>query len=165
MKFFKLCSAFTALVFYAVAIGMFAVSFADYQGVISGKTQVATGFEIAFGQTTLETGNTLGTLFAFILVALGLACALFIICRTVLGGKSKRKANFNAKLLCGCCTFALLALLPALLLFFTLRTTGWAGNASIGGTTLAETKLGIGAILAAIFSLVGGTALGAALLK
>ena len=166
MKFFKLCSAFTALVFYGVAVAMFALSFANYQGVLSGNSQVATGFEIAFGQSkVLEDGKGLGTLFAFIFIVLGLCAAIYAILRTVLVKSKKKKANANAKLLCACCTFVVCGIVPAVLLFLTLQTTGWAGQASVAGKVIAETKLGVGAILAAIFSLVGAGALGAAEIK
>ena len=170
MKFFKLCSAFTALAFFGAAIGMFALSFVDLHTVVLGKgnvTHLATGFEIAFGQTNLESGNILGSLFAFIFVALGALCALCIICLTVLGKKGKKKAAINAKLLCACCTFVVCGIVPAVLLFLTLQTTGTAGNAGdLGGGILgAQTKLGVGSILAAIFSLVGAAGLGAAEIK
>ena len=165
MKFFKLCSAFTALVFFGAAIGMFGLSFANYQGVLSGKSQVANGFEIAFAQSkVLEDGKGLGTLFAFIFIALGALAALCIICTTVLS-KKKSKTSVNVKLLCACFSFVACGIVPAVLLFLTLQTTGWAGSASVGTKVLAETKLGVGAILAGIFSLVGATALGAAEIK
>ena len=157
----------TAIVFFGAAIGMFALSFVDLQTVVLGKgsvTHLANGFEIAFGQTNLESGNILGTLFAFIFVALGACCALCLALLAIKGGKSK--TAINLKLLGACCAFAICGILPAVLLFLTLQTTGSVGGGVLGGGMLgAEYKLGVGAILAAIFSLVGGTALGAAVIK
>ena len=167
MKFFKLCSAMTAIVFFGAAVGMFALSFVDLQTVVLGKgsvTHLATGFEIAFGQTKLEAGNILGTLFAFIFIALGLCAALCLAVLALKGGKSKKAINL--KLLGGCCAFAVCGILPAVLLFLTLQTTASTAGGVLGGGLLgAEYKLGVGAILSAIFSLVGGTALGAAVIK
>ena len=168
MKFFKLCSALTATVFYGVAVGMFGASFVNVvaKGAISGKVvkeSFGNGFEIAFGQTELDSGNTLGTLFAFIFVVLGLLCALFTIGFALKGGK-KRKGSVNGKLLCACCTFALVGILPAVLLFLTLQTTNLAGSLNLYIVS-GETRLGVGAILSAVFSLLGAGSLGAALLK
>lgn len=166
MKFtLKSCLACFAIILFGAAIGMFALSFANYSGVISGKSQVATGFEIAFAQSKfLEDGKGLGTLFAFIFVVLGLltSCCVFVMAANAKKGK---KGNKNMKLLCGVCMFVVFGILPAILLFLTLQTTGWAGNATIGGKVLAETKLGVGAILAAIFSLLGGCSLSVAAIK
>ena len=165
MKFFKLCSAFTALVFFSVVLGMFAVNFVYYKAVILNVTTVtkfATGYDIAFKAKDigLESGNSLGTLFAFIFIALGAACALCTIVLTLLRGNKKRKAKINAKLLCACSMFVVFGLVPAILLFLTLKTTG-LDQPLLG----AKPHLGTGAILAAIFSLVGAGALGAAELK
>ena len=152
-----------SLALFGAAIGMFALSFANYEGVISGKSQVATGFEIAFGQSNaLEDGKGLGTLFAFIFVVVGALAACYGLFVALTAKKSK-KGDKNLKLICACCTFVVCGVVPAVLLFLTLQTTGWAitGNAKM----LAETKLGVGAILAAIFSLVGACSLSVAELK
>lgn len=166
MKFsLKLCLAFVALALFGVAIGMFGLSFANYQGVISGKSQVANGFEIAFAQSkVLEEGRGVATLIAFIFVALGAVSALCVLVLAFAGGK-KKKSNSNAKLLCACAIFVVCGVVPAVLLFLTLQTTGWGGQAEVAGKVLAQTKLGIGAILAAIFSVLGASALAAAELK
>lgn len=154
-----------SLALFGTAIGMFALSFANYEGVISGKSQVATGFEIAFGQSNaLEDGKGLGTLFAFIFVVVGALAACYGLFVALTAKKSK-KGDKNLKLICAACTFVVCGVVPAILLFLTLQTTGWAGQASVGGKVLAQTKLGIGAILSAIFSLVGACSLSVAELK
>ena len=168
MKFFKLCSALTALVLFGVALGMFALNFVYFKAVVLNVTtitNIGTGFQFAFNSSDLkiplDDGKNLGTLFAFIFVALGAACALCTVILTFLKGDSKKKkADVLAKRLCACCLFTVCGLVPAILLFLTLVTTGF--NEPLLG---AKPHLGTGAILAAIFTLIGGGALGAAELK
>ena len=162
----KLCLSCLALVLFGAALGVFGASFVDYKGIVSGTTSLANGFEIAFGQTDLvESGKNVGTLFAFIFVAVGLLSSCYALLVSLKKGKKKSKAAKNAKLLCSLCSFVVCGLVPALLLFLTLQTTGLAGNASVAGRTIAETKLGIGAILSAVFTLVGACSLSLAELK
>ena len=169
MKIFKLCSAITAAVVYSASIFVFFfTSFIDLHTVVLGKgnvTHLAKGYEIAFGQTNLDSSNTLGTLFAFIFMALGLLAAIYAIASVFV--KKSKKANINLKLLCACCSFVVCGIVPAVLFFLTLQTTGTAGGAGDLGAGLlgAETKLGVGAVLCAIFSLVGAAGLGAAEIK
>ena len=164
MKFtLKSCLACLSLAFFGAAIGMFALSFVD--GDIAGFLKGSfTGFEIAFGQTDLDGGNILGTLFAFIFVALGALAACYGLFVALTEKKSK-KGNKNAKLLCALCTFVLCGVIPAVLLFLTKQTTavGLDINAGVFGKT--ETTLGIGAILSAVFSLLGACSLSVAELK
>lgn len=166
MKYFKLCASVAALVFFGVAIGMFAVSFLDQvtSGVLNGKSSWGTGFDIL--RSDLDASNKLGTIFALVFVgvgALAAICAIFV-SATKLGKKSKKNQKL-AKLLCACCTFVVCGLVPALLLFLTKQTTGVGldVNAGIFGGT--QTSLGVGAILAAIFSLVGAGSLAVAELR
>ena len=157
-----------SLAFFGAAIGMFALSFLDQQTssiLGGGKGSWATGFELAFKAEDLglDASNGLGTLFAFIFVVLGALAAcygLFV----ALTQKKGKKGNKTAKLACAACTFVVCGVVPAVLLFLTSQTTGIAFNASgILGKT--ETTLGVGAILAAIFSLLGACSLSVAELK
>ena len=154
--------ACVSLAFYIAAVVMFALSFIDAKAVVLGETSVkslATGFEIAFGQTKLEANNTLGTLFAFIFVVFGALAACYALFVAFTQKKAK-KGNKTAKLLCAVCSFVVCALVPALLFFLTLQTTETAASASaFGGLLGANTQLGIGAILAAVFTLLGGCSL------
>ena len=165
----KLCLAVVALAFFGAAIGMFGLSFLDQEtaSVLGGaKHSWANGFEIAFNKDNiLEDGKNLGTLFAFILVALGAAAALCAVALSFAnGGKKSKKGNSTAKLICAASIFVICAVVPAVLLFLTKQTTGLALDAkTILGST--ETTLGVGAILAAIFSLLGGCSLAVAELK
>lgn len=165
MKFsLKACLAVLSLAFFGAAIGMFALSFIDAQAVVLGnasKNTVASGFEIAFGQTNLESGNILGTLFAFIFVCVGVLAACYG-CLFAFTQKKGKKGNKNAKLLCAVCTFAVCGVVPAVLLFLTLQTTGATGSVKLGGLLGANYSLGIGAILAAIFSVLGACSLSVA---
>ena len=162
----KLCLSCLAFVLFGVAIAMFALSFANYQGVISGNSQIATGFELAFNQSKfIEDGKGLGTLFAFIFVVIGLLASCYAVLVSLKKGKKKSKGNGNAKLLCALCSFVICGVIPAILLFLTLKTACLEASASVAGRVLAETKLGVGAILAAIFSLVGACSLSLAELK
>ena len=164
----KSCLSVLAFVFFAVAIGMFALSFVDGQAVVLAKTEyksVATGFQLVFGQVDhLEYSKALGTLFAFIFVVVGVLAACYA---TLVNFKSKKskKGNKNAKLLCACSTFIVCGLVPALLLFLTCQTTGFTSATAFEGFVGANFRLGIGSILAAVFSLVGACSLSVALAK
>ena len=157
-----------SVAFFGAAIGMFGLSFLDQKTASvlgGGKGSWATGFELAFKAEDLglEAKNGLGTLFAFIFVVLGVLAALYGLFVALTAKKSK-KGNKNAKLICAACTFVLCGVIPALLIFLTKQTTGISFNASgILGKT--ETTLGVGAILAAIFSLLGACSLSVAELK
>ncbi|MCR4879603.1 MAG: hypothetical protein K5906_01435 [Bacilli bacterium] len=156
----KAILACVAFVLFGASIGMFALSFIDSQTVVLSKTTVtelANGFEIAFGQTNLEGKNILGTLFAFIFVAVGALAA----CYGVLFSLTKKsKADKKVKMLCAICSFVVTGLVPAVLLFLTVATVGASDSSfAIGGLVGASCKLGIGAILAGIFSLVGSCCL------
>jgi len=160
----KLILAGASFLFYVAAVVMFAFSFLDQKTssiLGGGKGSWATGFELAFTPKDLglESKDGLGTLFAFILVVVGVLAACYAVFFVLTAKKSKKaKGTKNAKLICAACTFVLCSLVPALLIFLTSQTTGIAFNASgILGKT--ETTLGVGAILAAVFSLVGGCAL------
>ena len=165
MKFsLKACLAVLSLAFFGAAVGMFGLSFVDAVAVVLGKSDkssVCTGFEIAFGQTNLESGNTLGTLFAFIFVCVGVLAALYG-CFVAFQGKKSKKGNKNAKLICAICTFVVCGVVPAVLLFLTLQTAGATGSVKFGGLLGANYSLGLGAILAAVFSLLGACSLSAA---
>ena len=165
MKFsLKACLACLSLAFFGAAIGMFALSFLDQvtSSILGGgKGSWATGFEIAFGQTDLDGGNILGTLFAFIFVALGALAAcygLFV----ALTAKKGKKGKKNANLLCALCTLVVCGVVPAVLLFLTKQTTAVGLDINAGALGKTETTLGIGAILAAIFSLAGAGSLAVA---
>lgn len=171
MKFsLKLCLAVVALAFFGAAIGMFGLSFIDSQAVALVKSEFDTlinGFDLAFKNANwIEDGKNLGTLFAFILVALGAAAAL---CSVALafanGGKKSKKANKTAKLVCAASIFVVCAVVPAILLFLTLQTVGLSADSTYKGLVGANFRLGVGAILAAIFSLLGGCSLAVAELK
>ena len=157
-----------AVLFFGAAAGMFALSFVDTKAVVLGNSSVKSfcnGFELAFGAKDLglEANNGLGTLFAFIFVVFGVLAACYGLFVALTAKKSK-KGNKNAKLICAACTFVLCGVVPALLLFLTLQTSGTAG--SVGGSLLGvNTQLGIGAILAAVFSLVGACSLSVAELR
>ena len=169
MKFsLKLCLAATSFLFFGAALGMFALSFVDGQAVVGLKTDfasVATGFQLAFGQVEhLEYSKCLGTLFAFIFVVFGVLAACYGVFYTLTAKKSK-KSKGNAKLICACCTFVVCGLVPALLIFLTKQTTGFTNASAFGGLLGSNFKLGIGAVLAAVFTLLGACSLSAAELK
>ena len=158
-----------SLALFGAAVGMFGLSFVDTKAVVLGNSSVksfANGFELAFkgSDLGLESGDTLGTLFAFIFVALGVLAALYGLF-VALTAKKGKKGNKTAKLACAACTFAVCGVVPAILLFLTLQTTGLNGSVSFGGLVGANTQLGVGAILAAIFSLLGACSLSVAELK
>jgi len=162
----KLCLAVVALAFFGAAIGMFGLSFLDQ--VTSGTrdsvtTSWGTGFDI-FKSENLDAGNKLGTIFAFVFICIGALAACYAVFYALTAKKSK-KSKGNAKLICAFCTFVVCALVPAILLFLTKQTTGveLEINAGIFGGT--KTTLGIGAILAAVFSVLGGVSLSAAELR
>ena len=163
MKYLKLCASVASLIFFGVALGMFAVSFLDQvtAGVLNGKGSWGTGFDIL--KSDLDAGNKLGTIFALVFVGVGVLAAIYGIffAATHLGKKSKKDQKL-AKLACACCTFVVCGIVPAVLLFLTKQTTGVGldVNAGIFGGT--QTTLGVGAILAAIFSLVGAGSLAVA---
>ena len=160
-KTLKLILAGASLALFVVAILMFLVSFLDQvtSGVLNGTKSLFTGFEI-FSTDALDANYKLGTIFAFAFVVLGALSACYAVAYVLLGKKSKKsKGNKNAKLLCALCTFVLVALVPAILLFLTKQTTGVALDVHAGVFGGTETKLGVGAVLAAVFSLVGGCAL------
>ena len=159
MKFsLKLCLATLALVCFGVAIGMFAVSFLDQvtAGVLNGKGSWGTGFDIL--GSDLDASNKLGTIFALVFVIIGALSSLYGVFFALQAGKKKSKGNKMAKYVCACSTFVICGLVPALLLFLTKQTTGVGLDVkTVLGST--ETTLGIGAILAALLSLVGGCSL------
>ena len=63
------------------------------------------------------------------------------------------------------CIFVVCAVVPAILLFLTLQTVGLSADSTYKGLVGANFRLGVGAILAAIFSLLGGCSLAVAELK
>ncbi len=156
----KAILACVAFAFFGAAIGMFALSFVNIQTVVLGKTDVkslASGFEIAFGQTKLDGNNILGTLFAFIFVAIGVLAACYGVWFSF---TQKSKADKKVKMICALCTFVVTGLVPAFLLFLTVQTIGAGGSDfAYGGLVGASFKLGVGSILSAIFTLVGSCCL------
>lgn len=168
MKVLKVVLAFLSLAFFGAALGMFGLYFIDTKTVVGSFTNIShftNGFKLAFQAKDLglEANDGLGTLFAFIFVVLGILAACYGLFVALTAKKSK-KGNKNAKLICACCTFVVCGVVPAVLLFLTLQTSGCAG--SIGGKSLgASTQLGIGAILSAVFSLLGACSLSVAEIK
>ena len=170
MKHLKLFLAIVAVAFFGAAVGMFALSFVDSQAVVLVKSDFAkflTGFDILFKQNNgeyLESNNTLGAWFALVFVALGLLAAIYAV---VVAAKQKKgkKGNKTAKLACACCTFVVCGIVPAVLLFLTLQTAGISADSTIKGFVGANFKLGVGAILSAVFSLLGACSLSVAELK
>ena len=165
MKYLKLCASLASLIFFGVAIGMFALSFLDQvtSGVLNGKGSWGTGFDIL--KSDLDAGNKLGTIFALVFIGLGVLAAIYaIFVAATQDGKKSKKNQKLAKLACACCTFVVCGVVPAVLLFLTKQTTGVGLDASgILGKT--ETTLGVGSILAAVFSLLGACSLSVAELK
>ena len=170
MKVFKLVLSFVALGFFVAAAFMFFASFIDSQAVALVKTEFAqflTGFEIIKNENEIfKDGKNIWTLVAFILVVIGALASLYgVFFAFTHGEKKSKKGNNNAKLICACCTFLLCGVAPAILLFLTLKTLGISADSTFKGLLGANFRLGIGAILAAIFSLVGSCSLCVAELK
>lgn len=163
MKHLKLIASCLAFVLFGVAIAMFAVSFLDQvtSGVLNGRESWGNGFDIL--KSDLDASNKLGTIFALVFIGLGvLASCYAVFVAFTKGNKKSKKGDKTAKLLCACCTFLLCGVAPAVLLFLTKQTTGVGLDVNAGILGGTKTTLGAGAIMAAIFSVVGAGSLAVA---
>ena len=164
MKHLKLIASCLAFVLFGVAVGMFGLSFLDQ--IISGarepRKNLFNGFEILSNEQ-LDASNKLGTIFALVFIGLGvLASCYAVFVALTKGNKKSKKGDKTAKLLCACCTFVLCGVVPAVLLFLTKQTTGIGLDLDLGILGGTKTTLGAGAIMAAIFSVVGAGSLAVA---
>ena len=163
MKHLKLIASCLAFVLFGVAVAMFAVSFLDQvtSGVLNGRESWGNGFDIL--KSDLDASNKLGTIFALVFIGLGvLASCYAVFVALTKGNKKSKKGDKTAKLLCACCTFLLCGVAPAVLLFLTKQTTGVGLDVNAGILGGTKTTLGAGAIMAAIFSVVGAGSLAVA---
>ena len=163
MKHLKLIASCLAFVLFGVAVAMFAVSFLDQvtSGVLNGRESWGNGFDIL--KSDLDASNKLGTIFALVFIGLGvLASCYAVFVALTKGNKKSKKSDKTAKLLCACCTFVLCGVVPAVLLFLTKQTTGVGLDVNAGILGGTKTTLGAGAIMAAIFSVVGAGSLAVA---
>ena len=163
MKHLKLIASCLAFVLFGVAVAMFAVSFLDQvtSGVLNGRESWGNGFDIL--KSDLDASNKLGTIFALVFIGLGvLASCYAVFVALTKGNKKSKKGDKTAKLLCACCTFVLCGVVPAVLLFLTKQTTGVGLDVNAGILGGTKTTLGAGAIMAAIFSVVGAGSLAVA---
>ena len=163
MKHLKLIASCLAFVLFGVAVAMFAVSFLDQvtSGVLNGRESWGNGFDIL--KSDLDASNKLGTIFALVFIGLGVLASCYAVFVALTKGNTKsKKGDKTAKLLCACCTFVLCGVVPAVLLFLTKQTTGVGLDVNAGILGGTKTTLGAGAIMAAIFSVVGAGSLAVA---